>query len=132
MRIASLAMVVVFVTASALPAVAKRVVSQSACRPRVAVSVPRELRPFVKNPRALAHVAGQCQSAAPRPGFLTTAARRPGFLPTCTSNSHITCRGSCSGGGPLTITWTCCFDPGGFAPACSLDCDREIAACLDQ
>lgn len=131
MRIASLAMVVVFVTASALPAVAKRVVSQSACRPRVTVSVPRELRPYVKNPKALAHVAGQCQSAAPRTGFLTTAAHHPGFLPTCTSGPHITCRGSCSAG-PPTITWTCCFDPGGFAPACSLDCNHETAACIDQ
>jgi hypothetical protein len=122
MRIASLPLIAICVTASALPAVAAKASSHSVCRPTLTATVAPQLRKSVKAAQIPRQVVGQCRSVAMHAG---------GPLPTCRSGPSITCRGSCSGGAQ-TITWQCCIDPAGFTPGCLLDCNREVARCLDQ
>jgi hypothetical protein len=118
MRIANLTLVALFVTASVIPAVAEKASSQSACRPRLMMSVPPGLRRYVKTPR----VVGQCQS----PSRLHERS-----LPTCNSGPSMTCRGTCNSGRPGStwITWQCCIDRSGFPPRCELNCISGVAGC---
>jgi hypothetical protein len=114
MRIASLTLVALFVTAPVMPAVAEKASSQFACRPRLIASVPPGLRRYVKTPR----VVGQCQS----PSRL-----RERSLPTCNSGPSMTCRGTCNS--ETWITWQCCIDRSGYPPRCELNCISEVAGC---
>jgi hypothetical protein len=117
MRIAGLATVVFCAAVSLLPAVAA---SRSVCRPQLTASFEPPLEALANQPKVRTRAAAHCPSPA----------RRRGQLPTC-SGPHITCRGSCSNGAEF-FTWQCCFGQDGFPPTCQLNCNKEIAGCIDD
>jgi len=102
--------------AAPIPAGAK-----SLCLPSVsAIATPLRDAPS-NEPKAHSKAASLCRSPA----------RSGGELPTCTSGPFITCRGSCSNGAEW-FSWQCCIGQDGFPPACSLNCIREFAGCIQQ